>query len=183
MRTLPGIATSALTLALSLGFAQAQGVPTPAPQGMACPMAKGHGDFAERMAAQLKLTDAQKAGFQAILAKHKDSLASKGKAAKDASKAFFEALRKPETSPDSLKALNRSMSDLRFDQMMEHRAMRQEIRALLTPDQREQAARMEGRMEGMRLARGGGMGMGMGMVQHRRWDNQDAAPEAAPKQP
>ena len=159
MRNPAILATLALPLALSLGFAQAQGVPAPPScQGM-CPMAKGHQGFADRMATQLKLSEAQKTSFQAILAKHKDSLAGKGKAAQEARKALFEAMQKPESTPESLKALHRTVSDLQFDRMLEHRAMRQEIRAILTPDQREQAARMEGRMEGMRLAHGGPMGM------------------------
>jgi hypothetical protein len=56
--------------------------------------------------------------------------------------------------------------------------MRQELHAVLTPEQREQAARMEGRMEGMRMARFGMMGG------HRRgmdWARGGGAP--APAQP
>ena len=176
MRTVSALATFALTLAL--GQLQAQGLPAapPAgPQGLCCPGARGPQGFADRMASQLKLTDAQKASFQAILAKHKDSMADQGKALKAARKAFLEAMQKPETTPESLKALHRGLSDLQFNRMLERRAMRQEIRAILTPDQREQAARLEGRMEGMRLARGGGMGMG-----HRRWADGDA-PDAGTK--
>ena len=120
------------------------------------------------MAAQLNLTEAQKASLKDIQAKHKDSFAAKKKAAMAARKAFFEAIQKPETAPETLKALHRTLSDLEFDRMLEFRAMRQEMRAVLNPEQREKAARMEGRMEGMRMARGGrgwdgGMGMGMGM--------------------
>ncbi len=115
------------------------------------------------MARELKLTDAQKASFKAIFAKHKDSLKAKGQAIREAHKAYREALEKPDTPQDTLKTMNRSLADLKFERRMEARAMRQELRAVLTPEQREKAARLEGRMEGRRMAHGGfcgGMGCG-----------------------
>jgi Spy/CpxP family protein refolding chaperone len=56
------------------------------------------------------------------------------------------------------------MADAQFEAMLERRAMRNEVRAVLTPEQREQAARMEGRMQGRMQGRGmngqGRRGMG-----------------------
>jgi len=100
--------------------------------------------------------------------------------------ALFEAMQKPETAPETLKGLHRTLSDLEFDRLLEFRAMRQEMRVVLNPDQREKAARMEGRMEGMRMARGGrgwdgGMGMGrvgMGMRDQSRPEGGPADPGA-----
>jgi Spy/CpxP family protein refolding chaperone len=134
---------------------------------------------------QLNLSPAQKASFQAIFARHKDSMAANRKASFAARQAFKDALQKPETTPDALKALHRTLSDLRFDGLMERRAMRQELRAVLNPDQREQAARMEGRMEGMRMVRSGrraGWGEGGFPGGMKGWHRSEA-PAPAPAAP
>jgi Spy/CpxP family protein refolding chaperone len=141
-----------LSLALGSGLV-AQDAPVPPKPAAPHDWIQGH------MAERLKLTDAQKASLKDIMAKHRANLMAKGKAAKDARRAFFEAAQKPETSADTLKTLHRTMSDQGLEFMLERRAMRQEIRAMLTPDQREQAARMEGMKEGMRMTRGGFGGM------------------------
>ena len=150
-------ALTILGLAIALP-AMAQGSPAPAPP-MPPMHGEGHGWMQGRMAEQLKLTDAQKASLKDITAKHQAGLAAKGKAAHEASRAFFEALQSPETTPEALKGLHRTMSEANLDALLERRAMRLEIRAMLTPDQRERAAMMLGRMEGMRMARGGSGGM------------------------
>ena len=133
------------------------------------------------MADQLKLTDAQKASLKAIRTKHQDTMIAKRKAGIEARRAFFEASKKPETSPETLKALHRTMSDLEFDRRLEHRAVRQEMHALLTPDQREKVARMEGFKQGMRMARGGrwegGDSMGMWSGHPYRLAPTSTAPE------
>ena len=140
-------------LALGTGSLPAMAQAAPAPQMASHDWTEG------RMAERLKLTDAQKASIREITTKHQAALAAKGKAARDARQAFFEALDRPESSADGLKALHRSMTDLGFEQLMEARTLRLETRAVLTPDQRELAARMEGRKEGMRMAGGGMHGM------------------------
>lgn len=150
-------ALTILGLAIALP-ALAQGTPAPAPP-MPPMHGEGHGGMQGRMAEKLKLTDAQKASYKEITARHQAALAAKGKAARQASHAFFESLQNPETTPETLKALHRTMSDANLDALLERRAMRLEIRAMLTPTQREQAAMMLGRMEGMRMARGGFGGM------------------------
>jgi Spy/CpxP family protein refolding chaperone len=171
-----------IALALGSGFlpAMAQGAPAPAPGCPMCSPKEGpRGWMQGRMAEKLKLTDAQKTSLTAITDKHQASLAAKGKAAKDARKAFFEAMQKPETAPETLKGLNRAKADAGMEAMLEHRALRQEIRAVLTPDQREEMARMEGRREGMRMGRGGWGDKGM-MGGHRR---PDGPPAPAPVPP
>ena len=155
-------------LALGTGSLPAMAQAAPAPQMASHDWTEG------RLAERLKLTDAQKASIREITTNHQAALAAKGKAAREARQAFFEALDKPGSSPDSLKALHRSMTDLGFEQLMEARAMRLETRAVLTPDQRELAARMEGRKEGMRMAGGGMRGM------HHGPDGPAPAPAPAP---
>jgi len=159
-----------LGLAIALP-ALAQGTPAPAAPAAQAPPMHMHGEgrgWLEGMAARLKLSDAQKASCKDIIVKHKAALESKGKAAKEARRAFFEALQSPDTTPETLKGLHRTMSDADLDALLERRAMRLELRAQLNPDQREQAARMMGRQEGMRMAhgfpgmRGGHPGMGGG---------------------
>jgi Spy/CpxP family protein refolding chaperone len=168
------LAPCALACACLLGAATPQALPTPAPAAVP----GGHdrmdaGHWLSRMADKLQLTEAQRTSCKAILDKHKDALASGRKDLADARQAFFTALRKPDAAPDALKPLYRSLSDLEFNQMMERRALRQELHAVLTPEQREQAARLEGRREGMRMARHG-MRRGMG------WHPGDAVPAPVP---
>lgn len=178
MNSFRSITSPALALFLgagSLAVSAQSAQPAPAmPAAGGCPMMgqapgqeKSHDWLQGRMAAQLQLTEAQKASLKAITDKHKASLASKRKAVMDARRAFFTALQNNDSSADALKTLHRTLSDLTFERMMEGRAMRQEIRAVLTPEQREKAARMEGRMEGMRMARSGFRGEGGMMRGHR----------------
>ena len=152
-----------LGAALTPGRAQEAAAPqTAAPQVAAQPGACR--DWTQgRMAARLKLSDAQKASLKEITAKHQPALAARSKAVREARQAFHEALRNPETGAEALKPLYRTLSDLQLEQMLEARALRLEIRAVLTPEQREQSARMEGRMEGLRLGQGGRGLRGRGM--------------------
>lgn len=150
----------ALALAVIPGFSQA-----PAPQAPPPPPAQHrerprpeefHKRMQDRVERALHLTDAQKASIKEIRARHHDGLQAKAHAAKDAGKAFMEAMHKPDTKVEDLKTLHRAQADANLDLLLEHRAMRQEIKAVLTPEQREKAARLEGRMEGMRMGRRGG---------------------------
>jgi Spy/CpxP family protein refolding chaperone len=130
-----------------------------------------------RAAARLGLTEAQKASCQTILEKHRTALAQKRQAAFEARRAFREAFGRPETAPDTLRQLHRTMADQEFEQQLERRALLQEWRAVLTPEQREKAARMEGWMEARRGDRGGGCGYGP-MARVRRGMRPE--PPAAP---
>lgn len=160
-RTLP---LTAIALMFGLGFqatAQEAVPPTPSRPGLE--------QRQQRLATRLRLTEAQKASFKAVQAKHQDALAAKRKAAMTAHDAFAQAMQKPESKPEELKALHQAYSSLAFDLALERRALGQECRALLTPEQLEQRARMEGRREGMKAGwrhgagfRGHGEGMGLG---------------------
>jgi Spy/CpxP family protein refolding chaperone len=170
------VLASALMLGFGLSPAKADGAPASGPQGpvagMDQPRSRSWVDGP--MARRLQLTDAQKTSLKAIQARHQDALKAKRKAAMEARRAFSEALRKPETPPDTLKALNRTLADARFDARQERRAMRQEMHAVLTPEQREKVARMEGFREGRRMARGGGWREGGPM---RTMDRPRSAPD------
>jgi Spy/CpxP family protein refolding chaperone len=147
----------ALALGSSLLPAMAQGAPAPAPGCKMCPGPEGRRDMMmKRMADKLQLTEAQRASCKAVIEKHKGSLKAKGMAAREARKAFFEAMKKPDTAPDTLKALNRAQADTRLEATLERRALRQELRAILTPEQREKAAFMMGQRMGMRHGGPGG---------------------------
>ena len=52
---------------------------------------------------------------------------------RDARRAFFDALDRPETSAEGLQALHRNMTELAFEQLMEARTLRLETRAVLDP--------------------------------------------------
>jgi len=115
-----------------------------------------------RMAAQLKLTDAQKAKMGTIKAQHAVALNAKRQAMQEAHKAFQQAALNPGTSLDQLKKLHQTVADSQFELMLEHRAMRLEMRALLTPEQQAEADKlckeMPARGQGGRGGRGKGMG-------------------------
>ena len=140
------ITLTALTLTLGMGFLPAATQDAPPPAN-----APQH----QEMGPALHLSEAQKTSFQAIRAKHEPSLAARRKALEAAHAAFKEAEKAPDTKPETLKALHRTLADLAFDLRLERRAMKQEIRAILSPEQREESARMEGRMEGMRRSHRG----------------------------
>jgi len=148
------LAALALGIVTLAAFAQ---TPQPAPQATQTRGEGFRGKMEDRMDRALRLTDAQKASVKEIRAKHRAAVDAKMHAAKDARKAFGEAMHKPETKPEDLKTLHAAMASADFDLLMERRAQRQEIKAILTPEQRERAARLEGRMEGMRMGHRGGM--------------------------
>ncbi len=102
MKKIPTLTMLGFALALGTGLAAQE---TPAPPMPQRPAA--HDWTQGPMAERLKLTDAQKAGIKEITARHKDALTAKGRAAKAARKAFFEAAQKPETSAEALRPLFR----------------------------------------------------------------------------
>lgn len=154
----------ALLLGLGLAPLAAAETQTPGPQQSApAPSEKGHrhgwkpemaAARAEKMAQHLKLTADQKAKIKAIREKHQDQLKGRREAAQQSRKAFFEAAKAPETSVDQLRKLHQAMSDNAFEMMLTQREMRLETRQVLTPDQREKAAEVRGRMaEHMKMRR------------------------------
>lgn len=173
MNTLFSLTRIALVIGASLAPALAQ----PTPHQPAPPQAKGgpqegprphHMRFAgkdaaardEAMAKRLKLTEAQKKSLKDIRAKQAEAQKAKFTAAQEAQKAFHEALAKPETTDDQLRTLHQKAADAQFEILRAHRETRNAIRALLTPEQREQWARFEGFEMGRRMGRGPEFGFG-----------------------
>ena len=115
-----------------------------------------------RMADQLKLTESQKTQIQAIQARHMETTKAKAQAAAEAHKAFRDAMQNPDTPPTQLKTLNQARSDLAFELMLDRRALRNEIRALLTPDQRIELDKLQAYHRGRKQGRRGKGGYGMG---------------------
>ena len=146
----------ALTLGLGLApvLAQQPDKP-PAPR-------PGKAHRGEGMHQRLKLTEAQKKVVEDIRAKHGEAMKAKVQAAQDARKAFHEALAKPDTTPDQLRNLHQTAADAQFEVMLASRELRKEIHAQLTPEQREEAARMDGFRMGRKGGRRGFGGPGFG---------------------
>ncbi|BDU72514.1 Spy/CpxP family protein refolding chaperone [Mesoterricola silvestris] len=148
MRTL---ASAALALGIGLTPVLAQDAPPPRPR-----MGDRLPDREARFDRALNLTEAQKTSVKEIRGKHKAAIESRRAAAETAHKAFADAMKNPDAKAEDLKALHRAQADANLDLLLEHRAQRMEIRAILTPEQREKAARLMGRLEGMRMRHPGG---------------------------
>ncbi len=160
--------SSALATALAIAAlpVAAQDAPRPRPDAQAHAMRPR---MEERFAKAVGLTEDQKTKIAAIRQKHQEGAEARRKAAMDARKAFMDAYRGSSASVEDLRKLHRAASDAQMEAMLDHRAQRDEISALLTPEQREKAAHFRGVMEGMMAGRGmgrghhPGMGPGMGM--------------------
>lgn len=121
-----------------------------------------HGPRAERAGRALNLTEAQKTSIKAIRDKHHPGLALRRDAASQAQTALQAALQDPAASEDQLRVLHGKASAARFDLMLAQRSLRQEVQAVLTPEQRAKAADMHAlarvkrqeRMRHLRMAAG-----------------------------
>jgi Spy/CpxP family protein refolding chaperone len=136
----PTLALAILALPLT-----AQSEPAPGPR-------------AGRIAQALHLTDAQRAGLQAVRAKHRPELQARRETTRGAQAALQAALADAGTSAPQLRALYDQAAAARFDLLLARRSARQEALALLTPEQRLQAAEMRGaareRLRHLRAAAG-----------------------------
>lgn len=94
----------------------------------------------------LHLTEAQKGQIKSIRAKHKDALQAKRSASMEARQSFKAAMKDPKSSESDLRHLHAQAAEVRFNLALERRAMRQEVSAVLTPEQRERASELRGRM-------------------------------------
>lgn len=119
-------------------------------QGAACPLAD--------------LSAPQKEQVKALHAKHREALKAKMDAARQARTALHEALAKADTPEATLRQLHEQVSRAQFDVMLEHRALRQEVDQLLTPEQKAKRdalfEKMKARREKMRGRAMGPHGMG-----------------------
>jgi len=102
--------------------------------------APARGRRAERIARALNLTEAQKASLRSIREKHRQELLARRDAVQQAQAALRTALRDAATPDAQLRALNDRASTARFEAMLARRSVRQEVQAVLTPDQRIKAA-------------------------------------------
>jgi Spy/CpxP family protein refolding chaperone len=165
-------------LALSL---TAQQAPVQGPQGRQGrgPIAGGMARAGERaafMAHHLKLSADQKAQIKDIHQKQQATQKANQKAAMEAREAFRTAAQDPLSTPDQLRKLHQVAADRQFEQVMAQRTVRLQTRAVLTPEQRAEADRMQtlgeshrqfrqqrlGKMMERRQGRAGGPGMGPG---------------------
>ncbi len=109
----------------------------------------------------LNLTEAQQTQVKAIHDKHQAAVKAKDETAQTARKALREAMQNATTDAATLKALHDKASAAQFDLLLEHRATRQEILPLLTP---EQKARFEKAPMGPHGGRGRGPGFDAGRL-------------------
>ena len=104
----------------------------------------GRGPRAERIALSLHLTGPQKASIQDIRAKHRPDLALRREAVQRAQTGLRTALRDTATPEAQLHALCDKAASARFELMLARRSVRQDIQAILTPEQRILAAELRG---------------------------------------
>ena len=102
------------------------------------------GARAERLIRDLGLTEAQLASIHAIREKHRPDLLLRRDAARQSGLALRTALGDVATPRPRLQSLHDQASAARFEWMLARRSIRQEIRAVLTPEQRERAAELRG---------------------------------------
>ncbi|HJV37735.1 MAG TPA: Spy/CpxP family protein refolding chaperone [Geothrix sp.] len=103
----------------------------------------------------LHLTEAQQTQVKAIHERHQSAIQAKVEAAQAAHQALREAMASASTDAKTLQALHEKASAAQFAVMLEHRAVRQEIVPLLTPEQKAQFEKMP---QGPGMGRGAGMG-------------------------
>ncbi len=123
---------------------------------------KGPGPRTERISRALDLTPAQQTNIQSIREKHRSDLLQRRDATHQAQSALQAALREAATPEAQLRALYDKAAAARFEMMLARRAVRLEVQAVLTPEQRMKAAelrdraqaRMRDRMHHLRLAAG-----------------------------
>ncbi len=110
----------------------------------------------------LNLSADQQAKVKVIHESHQAAFKTKGDAAQAAHKALREAMASAATEAKTLQGLHEKASAAQFDLMLEHRAVRQEILPLLTPEQKAQFEKGPMGM-GPRGGRGRGPGFRSGM--------------------
>jgi hypothetical protein len=113
----------------------------------------------------LNLTDGQKASLKAIGDKHRPNLEALRKGTMGAQLAFQKAMSDPASKDADLKALNTRLSDARFAEMMEQRAMMKESQIVFTPQQLALLEKMKMESQKPQNGRGGSKHKGKGPTQ------------------
>ena len=120
----------AILLAASLPLL-AQAPPPPPPMG-------GH-----HLAEALGLSPEQQTKMKSIHEKHATAMKADHEAVRAQAQAFRAAMQDPKADPAQLRQAFDQMNAARFQMLLEGRAMRQEMRAVLTPDQQAKADAMK----------------------------------------
>ena len=118
-----------------------------APQGR-----PDHPGFA-RMAKVLDLSPEQQDQMKAIREKHQATLKADHEAVRAQAQAFHAAMQDAKADPAQLRQAFDQMTAARFQALLEGRAMRAEMRAVLTPDQQAKADAMKAQFRDRMKAR------------------------------
>lgn len=132
-----------ITLTLSLGLL---------PLAAQVDPPRGHAPRAG-LGREVGLSPEQKTKLQALRARHQEALKPQQKALDEARRAFQAALEAPDTAPEALRTLHQTLAARQFDLLKARHGFHAERQAILSPDQREKAAQVRGRMEGWREGR------------------------------
>lgn len=138
----------ALLLATALPAFASAGAQAPPP-----PHPHGPGAMEGHMAAVLGLTADQQSKMKAIREKYRDAAKADHEATRAQAQAFRAAMEDPKTSEAQLRQAFDQMNGQRFQFLLRQRAMRQELRAVLTPDQQAKADAMRAEMKDRMKAR------------------------------
>ncbi len=113
----------------------------------------GSGPRGGHMARALDLTEAQKTSIQAIHEKHRPDMTARREAVRQTQTALQAAFRDAATPEAQLRTLHDKASAARFEMMLAGRSIRQEVDAVLTPEQRAKAADLRGTAQAHRRER------------------------------
>lgn len=91
------------------------------------------------MAKQLNLSAGQKTAMKTIAQKHKDEMKAKHQAQREARQAFQALMADPNSKTADIQAAHQVLSQRSLDTILAGRALRAEMRAVLTPEQQAKA--------------------------------------------
>lgn len=128
------------------------------------------------MAHHLKLSEVQKSRMKELQQKNRPEIQAKQKAARESHAAFRSALQNPDSQTEQLRKLHQAAADRQFEVALAQRAAKLEVRALLTPEQRAEADRMQALGEERRQFRAERMKKAMETRQGRRGMGPGARP-------
>lgn len=117
------------------------------------PSPPSHMNGGHHLAEALGLSPEQQTKMKAIHEKHASTMKADHEAVRAQAKAFRAAMRDAKTDPGQLRQAFDQMSAARFQTLMEGRAMHQEMRAVLTPDQQAKADTMKAEFRARRHER------------------------------
>lgn len=136
----------AILLAALPLLSQAPAAPAPGPSAADHPRT-------QRLAEALGLSPEQQAKLEAIRAQHTAALKADREALQAEGRQLHGAMQDPAASETQLRQAFDRMNEARFKALMDRRALRQEMRAVLTPDQQAKADALKARFREERLAR------------------------------